>query len=121
MNTMSLIWGFIVGFVIVWGIIKLFNLRSRAKRANQPDDVKTLNYIIIAVLLISFVTVVSILNIYGIARIPVNNEMQSRMPETYTPTDRPIKPPTNGSIQPPSQPAFEDHKAQMDKLKRDGL
>jgi hypothetical protein len=65
--------------------------------------------------------ILTCLNVYGIGRLPLLNEVRNRLPESFTPMDKPVTPPTNGSVQPPSQPTFDNHKEMMEKMKRDGL
>lgn len=76
---------------------------------------------IIVMLIIGAVVIVAVaLNFYGIARIPVLNTIKKRLPETYVPAD-PVIPPSNGSVQPSSRPAFEEHQREMERIKREGV
>ncbi len=121
MNTPTLILTIltIVGFI--WSIKLLFSLRRKAAKSGDRDIVVILTVTILALFVFAIIAVVSFANIYGIGRLPAYNQMRQGMPETYTPPEIVITPPTNGSTQPQSQPTFDEHKQRMDEIKKNGL
>ena len=118
MNTPTLITLVIFFVVIIW---LLFDAVIRARRAEDQDQRRL--YIAFAVLIVFIIggLIITGLNTYGIGRLPLMNEVRSRIPESFTPAEKTINPPVNGQTQAPSQPTFDEHQKQMEKLKRDGL
>lgn len=118
MNTPTIMWLVIASLLYVVGIYVAVKNYFKEK----DPSLKKVHLLIIAVLLLvgAFLTVIS-LNAYGYLRTPILNQVTRTMPEGYTPNTGLAKPPSAGSIQPPSQPAIDIHKEQMDKLKREGL
>lgn len=118
MNTPTLISLILFCIGLVW--ITFYTIGKYRRSTNIYERRLYVAYLVLYAFI--FVgTVITGLNSYGIARLPLLNEVRTKLPESFTPADRPINPSTNGQTQPPSQPYFEDHKKLMEKLKRDGL